>query len=481
MNSQIKDVLQKLAIPLLISGTVFGVFYFGGDTYKSFGLAAVDSTTNVLKYVLGVIAFMSLGVLVNRIIRYVVFEGIIASTTGTQVPKLLTQISGLLIFFITVAACASVVFNQDLTILWAASGVAGLVLGMALRELLQDVFAGIALNIDRSVRLGDYVQIHKGGDDKIVGQLLEVSWRSTHVRDTFGDLISFPNSKFSSFTITNFSMSQKSGRTTTVTIDGRVPTNRAMRILQSAALDALMEVTGAVEHVPTIGIKAIKNDGIEYIVNYESSFTNLNEISWKVQQAIMLHLAKAGLKPVGHKSDDRDVDDGFVMPDKPRLISLLRSTQIFRGLSDDNLQILIEHSRFRFYASGQVVVQSGEAGNELFLVLEGLLRTEGRPIGGKPALSARLRPGDLFDGKASLLGTVHRSTVRAETQSLVYEIGPAGLHELFDRAPPVLEKIAENLTIMHAPSGAPDDEHLERNLQQIRHMFPPRLNYLAQN
>lgn len=107
--------------------------------------------------------------MINRFFRYAIFEGLIATTTGTPVPKLLTQISSLLIFFVTVAACASVVFKQNLTILWAASGVAGLVIGMALRELLQDVFAGIALNIDRSVHLGDFVQIHRAGNDKILG------------------------------------------------------------------------------------------------------------------------------------------------------------------------------------------------------------------------------------------------------------------------------------------------------------------------
>ncbi len=469
-------------LPLLISGTVFGVFYFGGDAYKSFGLAAVDSTTNVLKYVLGVVAFLSLGILVNRIIRYVIFEGIIASTTGTQVPKLLKQISSLLIFFITVAACASVVFNQDLTILWAASGVAGLVLGMALRELLQDVFAGIALNIDHSVRLGDHVQIHRAGDDKILGKLLEVSWRSTHVRDLNGDVISFPNSKFSSYTITNFSMSDKSGRTTTVTIDGRVPTNRAIRILQSATLDALMEVCGRADHLPTVGIKAIKNDGIEYIVNFESDWKHLTEITWKVQQAIMLHLAKAGLKPAGHKSgDDKGADEGFVMPDTPRLIALLGATEIFHGLTDDDLQLLIEHSQFRFHPPGHVVAQSGEAGNELFLVLEGLLRTEGRAIGGRAARSNTYRPGDLFDGEASLLGMVHKTTVRAETQSLIYEISATGLHALFDRAPQALERVAENLNLIRAATDTVDEEASQQLLRQMRHMFPPRLNLVARS
>ena len=479
MNPKIKNILEKLLVPLLISGAIFGVFYFGGDAYKSFGVAAVDSTTKVLKYILGVIAFLSLGVLFNRIIRYVIFEGIVATATGAPVPKLLTQISSLLIFIVTVAACASVVFNQDLTILWAASGVAGLVLGMALRELLQDVFAGIALNIDRSVRIGDFVQIHRAGDDKILGQLMEVSWRSTHVKDNFGDLISFPNSKFSAYTITNFSASDSSGRTISVTIDGRVPTERAMRILQAAALDALIEVSGPNTALPTVGIKVIKNDGIEYIVSFEVAWELLADATWQIQQSVMRHLARAGLKPAGHKAgDDPAADSGFVAPDEQRLIALIGATRIFSHLGPDELAILTKNSTLRFVQPDRVVVQTGEAGNELYLVVEGLLRTEGyRQAAGRAALPAMLRPGDLFDAAASLLGTVHRSTVRSRTPALLCEISSAGLHELFNKSPETIERIARDLA--ECDGGPVDEEKLANNVRQIRHLFPPSLTIVA--
>lgn len=39
-----------------------------------------------------------------------------------------------------------------------------------------------------------------------------------------------------------------------------------MRILQAAALDAMMDIKIAIHALPTVGIKAIKNDGIEYII-----------------------------------------------------------------------------------------------------------------------------------------------------------------------------------------------------------------------
>lgn len=474
------DIFKKLLGPLLFSAVVLAVFYYGGETYQAFGIAAFDSTRNVLKYVLGVIAFMALGLLVNRIVVLVIFNGLIRSATGFQVPKLLSQITTLLIFVITVAACANIIFNQDLTVLWAASGVAGLVLGMALKELLQDVFAGIALNIDQSVSIGDYVQIHKAGDEKVVGQLKEISWRSTHLETLNGELITFPNSKFSAFTITNFSASHISEKSVSVIIDGRVPALRAIRILQSAALDALTEITGQYEGLPHVGIKTIRNDGVEYQITYQVDFKSQNEASWKIQQAVILHLAKAGLKPAGHKTgDDPVADAGFLAPDETRLASLIKATAIFGNLSAEELAVLVRHTRLRTFQSDAIVVQAGEAGSDLYLVLEGLLNN------GQVRKSNRdqqnvLRPGDLFHAAASLLGNVHKTTVRARTPSLICEIENSGLHELFSQNPDTMMKVARNLVEQDATLGIHwDEEKFEALLAQMRHLYPPSMTFSA--
>lgn len=470
--------LKKLLGPLLFSVIVLSIFYFGGDTYQEFGIAAYDSTRKILKYVLGVVAFMALGLLVNRIIVLVIFNGLIRSTTGFQVPKLLSQITSLLIFVITSAACASIVFDQDLTVLWAASGVAGLVLGMALKELLQDVFAGIALNIDRSVKIGDYVQIHKAGDEKVVGQLKEISWRSTHLETLNGEFISFPNSKFSAFTITNFSTSSISEKSVTVIIDGRVPTHRVSRILQSAALDALTELNGHYDGLPTVGIKSIRNDGVEYQINFQVEFQSQNLALWKVQQAVILHLAKAGLKPSGHKTfDDPIADAGFNLPDDARLLNLIKATPIFGNLTSEELSILIEHTSLRSFKSDSIIVQAGEAASDLFLVLEGLLNNgQNKKSSTNTGSLSLLRPGDLFNASASLLGNVHKTTVKSRTPSLICEISNSGLHELFSQYPDAMVKVARNLMDYDQSLGISwDEEKFDALLVQMKHLYPQKV------
>lgn len=462
---------EKLLWPLLISLAVFVFFYFGEDS-QTFGLAAVDSTRKALKYVLGVVAFLSLGVLAQRVIRYVVFDGLVAKATGAPVPKLLTQISGLIIYLIAIAACAGIIFKQDLTVVWAASGVAGLVLGMALRELLQDVFAGIALNIDRAVRIGDYVQLHRAGDGVITGQLLEISWRTTQIKDLSGDVVVLPNSKFSAYTITNFSQPQPAGtRRFNVTLDAAVPQTRAVRILQAAALEALIDFSGPEAPPPKVKIKEIKLDGVEYVISFEAEWRHLSQLRPLVYQHVLAHLASAGIEPARSNTLGPPVK-GLGLPDVTRLMVLIGQSALFRGLGEDDLRQLATGARLRVELPDRVVVQAGEAATVLYLLLEGLLvASTGRRQGSRPVLPSLLRPGDLFDASALLLGDAHLSTVRTRTPVLLCEFDHVLLQRLFQSSFDAFGKISQQLAAQYAQKSAVDDvaDDIRR---QMRHLFP---------
>ncbi len=471
-----RQVLAKIVGPLLISLSILVVFFFGGDAYQRFGIEAMDSTTTVMKNMLGVVGFISLAVLANRIIRYVIFEGLIASATGTPVPRLLLQISSLIIYAIAVSACARIVFNQDLTFLWAASGVAGLVLGMALRELLQDVFAGIALNIDRATRIGDWIQIHRSGDERTIGQLMEISWRTTRVKDMLGDMISFPNSKFSAFTISNFSLPEAvSARRVQVTLDCAVPAEQAFRILQAAALDALIELIGPEVGTPTVAVNGIKIEGVEYMITFRAQWPQLMPATRAILKSILLHLNRAGLRPAGHSIalTERPAAPSAAS-DAQRLFGLLERTPVFDGLPEAGLRLLLEQGRKARYAAGRVVIQAGEAGSELYLLQEGLLDAqEAQQFTGQSGNPTVMRPGDQFGAPTALLGLPHRRTVRSRTEVLLLEIGGDALQQLFVRQAGSLDTVARNLVAMGVLGHSLDGEDRQQAVtRQLRNMFP---------
>ena len=477
---QSRHVLGKILAPLFISLSILVVFFFGGEAYQRFGIEFFDSTTTVLKNVLGVVGFFSLAVLANRIIRYVIFEGFIASATGTPAPRLLLQISSLIIYAIAVSACARIVFNQDLTFLWAASGVAGLVLGMALKELLQDVFAGIALNIDRAVRIGDWIQIHRSGDERTMGQLMEISWRTTRVRDLLGDMISFPNSKFSAFTISNFSLPEEvSGRSVFIVLDCHVPVNQAFRILQAAAYDALLELIGAEATVPTVAVNNVQIDGVEYMIAFNAQWKYLLPGRRAIYKHVLLHLARAGLRPAGRAMTVTQFEPG--VESAPRqlnamsLSELVRQTGLFKDFPSEAIERMLAHTQRQTWSAGRVVIQAGEANSEMFVVLEGLLDAQDpiRLSGTQTTKVNVIRAGDCFGETTALLGFPHRRTVRACTEVLLLQIDARGLQALMEGDPGCVTRLSQHLVRLGALAGTGTPEEVMQAVsRQLRHMYP---------
>jgi small-conductance mechanosensitive channel len=474
---QSRQIVTKTIGPLLISVAILLVFLFGGETYQRFGIEAMDSTGAMMKNVLGVVGFISLAVLANRIIRYVIFEGFIVSATGTPAPRLLLQISSLIIYAVAISACARIVFNQDLTFLWAASGVAGLVLGMALRELLQDVFAGIALNIDRATRIGDWIQIHRSGDKEIIGQLAEISWRTTRIKDAMGDVISFPNSKFSAFTISNFSLPEEtSTRRLSVILDCTVPAEQAFRILQAATLDALTPLVGPQANLPTVAVNNITLEGVEYVILFSSPWKFLVPGTRAIYRAVLVHLARAGLRPAGRSVavTERQVGHTETDQDASRLLELVERAPVFEGLPEAGLKLVASLARNVRIPAGRVVIQAGEAGSELYIVREGMMEAHGAiKLAGEAAASQLLRPGDSFGAATAMLGAPHLQTLRSRTDVLLLEISAPALQRLFETLPESLVTVTVNLAAMGTPAHTLDDEDPHQALmRQIRHMFP---------
>lgn len=477
MLEQSRQIVAKTLGPLVVTLAILLVFLFGGETYQRFGIEAMDSTGAILKNVLGVVGFISVAVLVNRILRYAVFEGLIVSATGAPAPRLLLQIASLVIYAIAISACARIVFNQDLTFLWAASGVAGLVLGMALRELLQDVFAGIALNIDRATRIGDWIQIHRAGDKEVVGQLVEISWRTTRIKDLLGDVISFPNSKFSAYTISNFSLPQEvSSRRVYITLDCGVPVDQAFRILQAATLDALTQLIGPQKELPSVAVNGIKIEGAEYMISFSAPWKFLNPGIRAIYKAVLIHLARAGLRPAGRSMavTQQQVTEEPGAGDARRLMDLVQRAPVFQGLPQAALDLLVRQAHTVRIAAGRVLVQAGEAGSEIYLVREGLMEAHGAiKLAGQVADVQLMRPGESFGAASAFLGAPHLQTLRARTEVMLLEIGSAALQQVLEQAPGNLATIASNLVAMGTPShaAAEEDDH-QVLMQQVCHMFP---------
>lgn len=93
-------------------------------------------------------------------------------------------------------------FGVDITPLIAGGAIGGLVLGLALQDTLSDLFAGFFLNVDRPIKVGDFVKVESGEE----GFVEEIGWRRTKIRLLSNNFLIIPNSKLSKSLILNYSL-----------------------------------------------------------------------------------------------------------------------------------------------------------------------------------------------------------------------------------------------------------------------------------
>lgn len=97
----------------------------------------------------------------------------------------------------------------DITILITASAALFVGLGLALQEIFQDIIGGIFIIVDKSLRVGDIVEI-----DSRVGKVFEIKLRTTRAITRDDKVVIIPNHKFISDIVYNYTQNHKTTRET---------------------------------------------------------------------------------------------------------------------------------------------------------------------------------------------------------------------------------------------------------------------------
>lgn len=89
--------------------------------------------------------------------------------------------------------------------LLTALGVGGLAVALALQDTLANLFAGMQILMEQTVRVGDFIRLDSGQE----GYVADISWRTTRVRMLPNNMVVIPNSKLTQSVITNYYLPEK--------------------------------------------------------------------------------------------------------------------------------------------------------------------------------------------------------------------------------------------------------------------------------
>ncbi|OYT32835.1 mechanosensitive ion channel protein MscS [Candidatus Woesearchaeota archaeon ex4484_78] len=97
-------------------------------------------------------------------------------------------------------------FGIKVTPILATLGVGGIAVALALQDTLENFFSGFYIVTDKSVKLGDLIELEGGA---IKGHVEDIGWRTTRIKTLSGNMIIIPNSKLSQAITTNYDLQNK--------------------------------------------------------------------------------------------------------------------------------------------------------------------------------------------------------------------------------------------------------------------------------
>lgn len=97
------------------------------------------------------------------------------------------------------------VLGVSIAPLLTALGVGGLAVALALQDTLANLFAGVHILMEKSIRVGDFIKLESGQE----GFVDDITWRTTRLRMLPNNMVIIPNSALSKSTLTNYSLPEK--------------------------------------------------------------------------------------------------------------------------------------------------------------------------------------------------------------------------------------------------------------------------------
>lgn len=97
------------------------------------------------------------------------------------------------------------VLGISITPLITAFGVGGLAVALALQDTLSNLFSGIHILMEKTIRVGDFIRLETGQE----GYVEDITWRTTRVRMLPNNMVVIPNSKLAQSIVTNYYLPDK--------------------------------------------------------------------------------------------------------------------------------------------------------------------------------------------------------------------------------------------------------------------------------
>lgn len=372
--------------------------------------------------------------------------GVVLPRTKARVPGILRDLCVML----AVAAVSVFVARRagyDVSGLLTTSALLTAVIGFALQDTLGNLVSGLALQVDSSIRVGDWLQV---GERQ--GWVTEISWRYTAIQTRDWDTILIPNSQITKSNVhvlgRRDGQPQQQRRFITFDVDQRQSPGHVIEVVQDALRATPMRLV-AETPPPFVECLELREGMARYGAFYW--LTDLKDVvDSDVRERVWTALQRAGIalsipaRAVSAVIEDeaqrrRKHDDET----RARLVAL-EHVGIFSALAEEDRLWLAKRLDPVRFARGEVLTKQHDTTASLFIVEEGEVSVRVAAEGLEKEV-ARLGPGSFFGEMSLLTGEPRSATVVASVDALCYRLERGPAEELLQRRPDLAESMADVL------------------------------------
>ena len=341
-----------------------------------------------------------------------------------------------------VALIAAIVLQERV---WTATAAGAVVIGFALQDTLGNLFAGLAIQIEKPFRVGHWVSV--AGSE---GLVTEITWRATKIRTRAGNFVVVPNSSLSKDTITNFSEPTFHTR---VVIDVGVSYDAAPNDVKAVIIDAIRdEPLLSRDREPEVLMADFAASSILYRVHVWTTDPGADErIHDRVRSAVYYAFRRHRIEIPYPIQIEMSREEAVPAADPAGADRVLAAVPVFAALPADQRAVLARNVRSAVYAAGERIVRQGEPGASMFVVTRGEAVVVIEP-GGQEV--ARHGPGGFFGEMSLLTGDPRSASVKAVTDLELLEITVDGFRQFVLANPSALEMVATAVSTRAAELAA---------------------------
>ncbi|MEM7281134.1 MAG: mechanosensitive ion channel family protein [Pseudomonadota bacterium] len=450
--------LKRLGAPFLICAVVTTAFLQRDAIIKSIDSVSSSPSSPWVTALLGTLAWMSAAWLVSRLIAYLIVSTSADHRTGAHAPEILINTISAAIYILTFFLIYRFVFDKDTSGLLATSGIATLIIGFAIREMIADFFSGMAISAEQPYRIGDWLEIESG----LIGKVVELNWRATRLETQEKKVVVVANSDLASRQFTNLSSPTRAFRDEIeIALNYTSDPTRIHNILQAAILTTEgLHPDGKHDSK----IKRFTERGVIYAVRFWlSDYSDRARVRDSVASNVLHHLNQAGVSIPYSQADI--LITRRRRPRKETRINarrLLSRIDWLQAMTEEELDNLADVAQERVFHAGDEIVREGDEGDQLYVVVEGLLEAH-RDFQGRRERIGVIEPGQAIGEMSLLTGAQRTATVIAKTQVFALAVGRDAIEVIFKARPEIAGELGRLMATRSLEAKSAGSESLEAN------------------